>query len=465
MTFRLTAMLLILLPALLFSQQKSTDFEISASTMMISVSVGGDFLVTGTFSASRTERVDQLITRLFVQEMALKKDTRIDPKKLRYALRGIILKRRTGETIPVDLARFRVTGDFKHNPQLLNEDVIIFPQLDEDRNFFFIEGAVNNPGRHQFVDGDKLSDAIELAQGISRAYENVEKVRILRLSYSGETVNEIEVGIHDDFLLQRGDRIITVTDETQRKDFRVVVLGEVKNPGLIPITKGTTTVEQAIKLAGGFTEDAATDKIRLYDRNMFPADYFRQTYGYAIDDEDAKVNPYIADFLIRAEAEILTRMSNLTEQDTSYFYLESKLHSVFGAQTIDIQDTARAASVVVRDRDFVIVPAKDRFVTVMGQVRKPGKYPYRDGWLYEDYIRAAGGTGEFAEEDIMVIKAYSREWLSVENPKLKLESGDYIYVPRSPARSFNYYVGQVGTYLGIVGSVATVILLLTQFSK
>ena len=465
MTLRFTAMLLILLPALLFPQQKSTDYDIPTSALLISVSVGGDFLVSGTFSASRTERVDQLITRLYVQEVALKSNTRIDPNKMKYPLRGLILKRRTGEELSVDLARFRITGDFRYNPQLMNEDVIIFPQLDEDRNFFSIEGAVNNPGRHQFVDGDKLKDAIELAQGISKSYDKVEKVRVLRLSYSGESVNEIEVGIQEDFPLQRGDRIITVTDETQRKDFRVVVLGEVKNPGLIPITKGTTTVEQAIKLAGGFTEEAATDKIRLYDRNMFPADYFRQTYGYEITDDDAKVNPYIADFLIRAESEILTRMSNLTEQDTSYFYLESKLHSVFGAQTIDIHDTTRAGSIVVRDRDFVIVPAKDRFVTVMGQVRKPGKYPFREGWLYEDYIRAAGGPGEFAEEDIMVIKAYTREWVSIENPQLRLETGDYIYVPRRPARSFNYYVGQVGTYLGIVGSVATVILLLTQFSK
>ena len=85
--------------------------------------------------------------------------------------------------------------------------MIIFPPVDLERNFFSISGAVNNPGKFPFVEGDKLSDAIELAQGINSAYKNVTSAEINRLDYNGENLNRQIIDINSDFLLKRGDRI------------------------------------------------------------------------------------------------------------------------------------------------------------------------------------------------------------------------------------------------------------------
>ena len=43
--------------------------------------------------------------------------------------RGLILKNANGEEIIIDLAKFRVNGDFINNPYLKNDDVIIFPAV------------------------------------------------------------------------------------------------------------------------------------------------------------------------------------------------------------------------------------------------------------------------------------------------------------------------------------------------
>jgi protein involved in polysaccharide export with SLBB domain len=119
------------------------------------------------------------------------------------------------------------------------------------------------------------------------------------------------------------------------------------------------------------------------------------------------------------------------------------------------------------DNDILIFPKKETTVYVFGQVPKIGSYDYVPGKDFNYYISQAGGIGPYAQnkDKIMVIKAGSREWLKTDDGPVNVEEGDYIYVPREPSYSFNYYLGVVGSYVGIVGSVATVILLLTQLNK
>ena len=64
----------------------------------------------------------------------------------------------------------------------------------------------------------------------------------------------------------------------------------------------------------------------------------------------------------------------------------------------------------------------------------------------------------------MIIKGVSHSWIEAEDTTA-IEEGDYIYIPRKTMRSYNSYVNIVGNYLGIVGSAATIILLLLQFKK
>ncbi len=445
----------------------------------ISVTIGGDFIVTGTFPALLTERVDQFVTRIYNQakEKALGNITS-DPQLLfkvkkqldDYSIRDIKLKRANGEVMSLDLLKFRITGDLAEDPYLKNDDVLIFAPADLERNFFTISGAVNKPGKFHFVDGDKLSDAIELAQGINKAYENVDSARIDRLSYDGETLTSIKASVISDFQLQRGDRITVLAKETERKEFSAYVVGEVNSPGEIPISKNNTTLKQVIEAAGGLKPTASLENSKLFTGNIVPM-LLEQQFGIKIKDNPDMLKLQLPDKLVEFENLVMSRMSNLTIEDTGYFYIENRLRILNEGSAVDFtkinDDSSQAANYRVHNGDVIIIPRIIHKVYVFGQVVNPGYINYKAGEDFRYYIKKAGGYGEYAqsEGDVMVIKNSTKNWISPTDYKVNIEEGDYIWVPKKPLRPFNYYVGLVGSYFSIIASVATLILLLYQFKK
>jgi protein involved in polysaccharide export with SLBB domain len=365
------------------------------------------------------------------------------------------------------------TGDFLNNPYLKNDDVLIFPASDLERNFFSISGAVNKPGKYHYKEGDKLSDALELSQGINRAYENVSTAEINRLSYDGEEMEVIPVSISSDFQLQRGDRIVIVADETQKKEFSVNVVGEVKSPGKIPITRNSTTLKQVIEKAGGLTQYASLKSAKLFSANAFPL-ILEKVYNLKIDgstDLREENLTTLTNMFINLEDAMMYRMSNVTPEDTSYLFLENEIRVMMEGSRVDLSDieneNSETAKYIVEDGDLIIIPKIKKSVYVFGQVAKPGQITYSMDKDFRYYISQAGGMGEYAEDEdeIMVIKGNTREWISPLEKNVIIEEGDYIYVPRELSYSFNYYVAVAANYLSVVASVATLILLLVQFNK
>ncbi len=450
---------------------KSSSSSLSLPTPTISITIGGDFVITGTFPAYLSERVDAFVTRMYNQarENALRNIT--DPKLLQtinkklkdYSLRNITLKRADGTVFHLDLLKFRLTGDFSNDPYLKNDDVLIFAPVDFERDFFTIEGAVNNPGKFPFVDGDKLSDALELAQGINKAYENVTQAAIYRLSYNGEKMHKTVVDINSNFALQRGDRIVVLADETQRKAFSVIVLGEVKIPGQIPITKDNTTIREAIEEAGGITNIASLRRAKLI-RGTNLRFILEDQFGLTLDQQSKYLNDYPNPLVFEYEKDKMLRMTTLTEQDTGYFAIDELVRQLLNESAVNFDSLLNPNSAVsklkLRDGDIIIIPQKINTIYVYGQVLESGNIPFIEGKDFSYYIRQAGGYGELAKTgDVAIIKSGSREWVQAKD-SIKINPGDFIYVPKNPKRSFEYYVGWASIYFGIIGSLATIYLLL-----
>ena len=126
------------LQAQILDDKLNTNPLLSAAT--ISVTIGGNFPITGSFPAFMTERVDEFVTRMYAEAVDLTLRVTTDPeiyRKLKqdlanFALRGIKLKRASGEVFEIDLQKFRINGDFTNNPYLKNDDVIIFPPFNLD---------------------------------------------------------------------------------------------------------------------------------------------------------------------------------------------------------------------------------------------------------------------------------------------------------------------------------------------
>jgi hypothetical protein len=166
---------------------------------------------------------------------------------------------------------------------------------------------------------------------------------------------------------------------------------------------------------------------------------------------------------------LMYRLSNLTIEDSTYFSVENSLRVISEGTSFDltgIEEPASAvASYLVKDGDLLVIPTRQSTVYLFGSVVQPGHISFEEGKKADYYINKAGGLGEYAKKDeISVIKGNTRKWVPLKHNPV-VEEGDYIYVPRDEPRTFNYYVEITSRYLGIVGSLATIILLLYQFGR
>ncbi len=459
--------------------------ETSSSSLqalnLINVTIGGDFPVGGTYLASRTERVDQLITRVLVEYRAELLRTTPDEQLLSlmknqmddFAKRNILLKRFSGEELIVDLVKFRLTGDFSYNPYLNNDDVLIFPPLDFKRNFIHITGAVKKETKFEFVNGEKLSDAILIAHGINPAYEGVTKASISRLSNDGMNETELVVKIEDNPILKRGDRIRILSDENEKQDYSVLVLGEVKNPGRVFITKNATTINEVIEKVGGFTENASLkfsevirglDSYSMLRKQMLEKNAFGNNSLFNF--KKFLTNLKQLDYLR------MYRTADLTIRDTLFFGIDNQLRALDGFTQLDfrnlIDENSNESKFKLADQDVIIIPKKSEDVYVWGGVKQVGNYHYDKNMTIRDYIEKAGGLTEIAygDDEIYLIKGKSRDWINIDfDSDYNIEAGDYIYVKKEVPQDTEFYITRIAAYAGIIGSIATVILLLNQLNK
>jgi len=457
------------------NEQQSLKQSNLQSLQPITVTIGGEFIVTGSFTALKTERLDHFVTTVFTeaQQKALSALNQIEIIKLvskeisKYALRDITLKHVTGETAKIDLLKFRLTGDFKYNPYLMNDDVIIFPAYDEERNVVDISGAVNKPTKFQFVDGDKLSDALMFAGGINPAYENIKSVEISRLSEKGEKEENIVVPIRSDMNLERGDRIRVLFDENNKKVYKVLVVGEVKQPGYIYITRSNSTLKEVINEAGGFTGKAWLERSELIrgtsESNILKMRALRENYEKDRNFSSILTEKFLNNVFL--EQMKFARMNDLYTEDSLVIVIDNTLRVLQNKSIIDFtkinSDTTSDGKYIVQDEDIVVIPQKEELVYVFGQVNNPGFIKYEPQKKYGDYIRKAGGKGERAESEVKIVKGNSYAWITADDNS-KIDPGDFIYVPKNIPKPFDYYFRTIAT---TVSAIATIILIYIQAKK
>ncbi len=91
--------------------------------------------------------------------------------------------------------------------------------------------------------------------------------------------------------------------------------------------------------------------------------------------------------------------------------------------------------------------------------------PYEDGKSYKDYILKAGGFSQLARKgDVKVIKHKTYIWYDADD--VKIEPGDFIFVPKKIVREPIYYWNLAKDIILTVGAVAstvaTIILIYNQ---
>lgn len=123
---------------------------------------------------------------------------------------------------------------------------------------FFVSGDVDQPGQHDYAEALNLEKALALAGG-PRVLDDSVEVRVAR--DGGEAVRVLDPAYRvfpgDVISVKRTQEIVEAPEETTQY---IYLYGEVRRPGSYAYRQGLT-VEQAVALAGGFTDRASKRKI------------------------------------------------------------------------------------------------------------------------------------------------------------------------------------------------------------
>jgi polysaccharide export outer membrane protein len=417
------------------------------------VTVLGSVLNEGTVIVQSTQRIDAAIqlandVQQYSKMSGITVDDPKNAKEIQKKLtagsrRNIVINRKNGTVVRADIEKYLATLDARHNPLLLDGDIVIVQPKNVEKDYIGLYGAVSKEGNYEFVEGDSVSVVFRMAGGLTSSAENG-KATLYRTASNGDQQNiELDVlSILDrrsaDVPLQRGDRVIVKSRTQVEKGGVVIVEGEVVMPGTYPIVRDSTTLSQVIAMAGGMTPYASMQSARILR--------LRKPEQAAIDSVQLKRG--------------LTTMENdeYLRQEISIKILTAQVHADFPAL---FEKEDRSKDITLIDGDLILIPPKENAVYVFGEVKNPGFIQFQPGKSVDYYLQESGGVTDHSElSDMRVIKASTKQWLIPD--ETTIEEGDYIWIPKEPYRPFSYYLYIYSEVFGIVGTIATLFLLTTQ---
>lgn len=264
-------------------------------------------------------------------------------------LRAIQLIRNNKKIAEIDVYDLLINGTANLDVQLQDQDVILVnPYLARVK----VMGEVKRPLVFEVTPEDNLEDILRFAGGFTDlAFKD--RISISRISGNQRSISDVYSNQLGLFNLKGGDEV-TVGRIIDRYTNRIQIKGAVFRPGIFSLTDGLT-LTQLIKNADGLKGDAYTQR-----------------------------------------ASILR-----TKGDLSSEVLEVNLQAVL---------EGRQEDVVLQREDVIRISSiydvqNERYIQILGEVKRPGTYPYAAGMTPEELILIAGGLQESANiKDIEIAR-------------------------------------------------------------
>jgi protein involved in polysaccharide export with SLBB domain len=255
-------------------------------------------------------------------------------------MREIKVVRNNKPLASVDVYDLLINGTANLDIQLQDQDVILVtPFISRVQ----IKGEVKRPMKYEVKEGDTFKDLAEYAGGFTDlAFKD--RVAISRITDNQRSVSDVYQNQFGMFILKGGDEI-TVGKILDRYSNRVQIKGAVYREGTFAL-EDDLTLKKLIQNADGLRGDAYTD-----------------------------------------QASILR-----TKKDLSTEMIEVDLKAVLDGNAPDIslqrEDVVRISSIYdIRN---------EQYVQILGEVKKPGVYPFSESMTVEELVISAGGFQESA---------------------------------------------------------------------
>ena len=360
---------------------------------------------------------------------------------------------RSLEVIAVDIKGI-LAGTSPDIP-LANEDVLFIPteaDLRQQRTLT-ITGEVMSPGKYQFADNTTLEDLIIEAGGLTDAASvaRVDVSRRIRDPKSTNAPREISktftFGLKDGFVVDGTPGFILepydVVHVRRSPGFKTprnfTVTGEVVYEGTQTMTTKNMRLSDAIKLAGGLTDQAYPKNARL-ERVMNADEKARR--DFLIEQVRKQAG-------IRSSDSIAVSQLALSNTYPVGIYLDKAL-----------ANPGCEEDIVLREGDRIVVPEYISTVKVSGNVMYPNTVSYKPGKDYKYYVNQAGGFGNHAKKRKTWV-IYPNGTMAQVGHGAKIEPGCEIVVPMKPEPK----AGLVQQWVAVAQSVASMSALLVIMIK
>jgi len=380
---------------------------------------------------------------------------------------GNVKIKRGGEELLVDATGLLLKGAFETDVPVWPEDHILVPK----RSRCFILGPVPGAGEAYFEPDETLYQLLSRL-GVMSAKPELRSVRLVR--------REAELVVNLEVIRQTGD---TETDVKLTPNDRIVIAergeiylaGAVASPGTIDI-RGAETAAKAIFSRGGFRPDAALDRcILVHDGEATEMDLS----PVLIDGRaDKDVSLASGDLLIVPENKVLvfgavakpgpvalpwpSRLSDalavsggpLPQSDLRHItVIRNEQPNVVNASAF-VEGGATPRDPQLKAYDIVLVP--EAWVSIMGQVARPQRVPYREAQTLHQLLSSVGSLLEDADlTAVYLIRGNETRQMDITTlvregdpaADIELEPGDRVVVPEGLGKRI-YITGQVSTTSG-----------------
>jgi protein involved in polysaccharide export with SLBB domain len=314
----------------------------------------------------------------------------------------------------------------KPDSMLLPDDTIV---VAESRRFY-VSGEVKTPGRYLYEKAMTVHKALSMAGGRT---EKGEKglIKVTRLAHG---VAETLV-VTSDGVVQPDDILVV-----EPQDYKFYASGDVRTPGGYPYHDGLT-VHKAIAMAGGLTEKADPETIRVLRHTQAGEEALPVKLDALVLPDDIIVVAEGQRFYVSGEVrtpgrflyergmtvhKAITMAGGFTERADKAMIQVTRV-------TEGLAQTKEAAlDTTMLPNDFVVISQIHK-IYVNGEVRKAGDYPYEKGLTIHKVITMAGGfTDKAATGRTKVLRIVNGEEQSL---RVSLDAvvlpEDIVVVPRS----------------------------------
>ena len=356
---------------------------------------------------------------------------------------------RTLEVISVDVAGI-LSGTVADIP-LKNEDVLFIPTEQERLNerILTIEGEVMSPGNYEFAENTTIEDLVLQAGGLTDAASTT-KVDVSRRimdpkakegssaiskTYTFELKDGFVIDGQPGFILEPYDIVQVRRSPTYMEPRNIFVEGEVQFGGVITLSTKNQRLSDAIKAAGGFTEEAYVKGARLV-RTVTEDERNRAT-------------------------DLMRQIKNTGEQKDT---IQTSQLNLFKTYTVGInldkaiENPGGDYDLVLRDGDRIIVPEYNGTVKISGNVQFPNTIAFNEGKGYKWYINKAGGFGNRAKKSKTFI-IYQNGTMAEVGRGTKVEPGCEIVVPTKAKKDMaavTQWLSIGSSVTGLAAMIATI---------